>query len=230
MKCRICDAELVATATYCHECGGRVAAESLLADQVGSAPGTRAADAPSGGASPATAASSAGPRLRRGGPDELEQDLWRGGYSAKAMIGWWIAAALGMIVLVVGGMIAQPPGLAWLAIWGTVAALPVTVGLVSFYRRLYAHYRLTDQRFYHARGVLRRVTDRMELIDIDDISHEQTLFERLCNVGTIHITSNDRSHPELVLHGIEDVAGVAKRIDIARRAERVRRGLFLEPL
>jgi hypothetical protein len=47
-------------------------------------------------------------------------------------------------------------------------------------------------------------------------------------VGTIRITSSDRTHPQLVLRGIESVREVSGLIDSARRKERVRRGLHIE--
>jgi uncharacterized membrane protein YdbT with pleckstrin-like domain len=89
-------------------------------------------------------------------------------------------------------------------------------------------YRLTNQRLFHEKGILRRVTERIELIDIDDVTMEQGLMERLFGVGTVHVTSSDRSSPELLMPGIDDVKAVADTIDHARRAERHRRGVFIE--
>jgi hypothetical protein len=78
--------------------------------------------------------------------------------------------------------------------------------------------------FYHRRGMLTRITDRIELIEIHDVTYQQGLFERLVNVGKIKVESNDRTHPEFFLIGIDDVETVAQAIDKARRAEQVRRG------
>ena len=88
-------------------------------------------------------------------------------------------------------------------------------------------YRLTTQRFIHEHGVLTRDIDRIEVIDIDDVSYRQTLIDRMVGVGTIRIESGDRSHPELVLRGIDDVQRVSDMIDAARREERVRRGIHI---
>ena len=49
-------------------------------------------------------------------------------------------------------------------------------------------------------------------------------------VGSIKISSSDRSHPELVLLGIEDVKNIADTIDDVRRKERRRRGLHIESI
>jgi hypothetical protein len=49
-------------------------------------------------------------------------------------------------------------------------------------------------------------------------------------VGTIRIMSHDRSDPDLVLRGIQNVPAVAKLMDDARLAERRRRGLHVEQI
>ena len=100
--------------------------------------------------------------------------------------------------------------------------------MLVFYRKLNVDYQLTTQRFVHQTGILRRVTNRIEAIDIDDVSYEQGIFERVVNVGAICIISSDRSHPELILRGIDQVGDVAKLIDITRHKERLQRGLHIE--
>jgi hypothetical protein len=97
-------------------------------------------------------------------------------------------------------------------------------------RRLSVHYVLTTRRFIHERGILRRVNDRIEVLDMDDITFEQRLWERLTDVGTIRIASHDRTNPELILPGIENVKEVATVLDNARLAERRRRGLHVEQI
>jgi uncharacterized membrane protein YdbT with pleckstrin-like domain len=98
------------------------------------------------------------------------------------------------------------------------------------YRKLTVKYQLTTQRFIHEKGLLKRVTDRIEVIDIDDVSVEQRLIERMVGVGTIKLISSDRSHPVLMLRGIEKVREVAATIDDLRRKERRRRGLHIESI
>ena len=78
---------------------------------------------------------------------------------------------------------------------------------------------LNTQVFIHETGILRRVSDRIEVIQIDDVTFEQTLLDRLSGTGTIRISSADRSHPELVNVRIQDVKRVAETINNARRTE-----------
>ncbi len=98
------------------------------------------------------------------------------------------------------------------------------------YRRLAIRYRLTNQRLFHEHGILRRVTDRIEVIDMHDITFEQGIVERLLGIGTIRIKSNDKTDPDFWLRGIEHVGDVAHELDRVRRAEQIRRGLYLEQM
>jgi uncharacterized membrane protein YdbT with pleckstrin-like domain len=96
------------------------------------------------------------------------------------------------------------------------------------YRKLSIRYRVTTQRLFHEEGILRRTTNRVELIDADDVTVEQSIFDRMMNVGTVRIESSDRTDPELFLVGIDAPLDVAEKIDAARRTERTRRGIHIE--
>jgi hypothetical protein len=222
MHCPACGVEVVEQAIYCHRCGERL---------------------PSAGNDPPRAVSPAAPQkppaaealdpaapVRREGQDEPETELWRGGYCSKAMAGAWVASGLVSLALLVVGIL-RSHNVTW---WLVLVALMILPWLYFFavlcYRRMSVHYLLTTQRFIHERGILRRVNNRIEVLDMDDITFEQSLFERLAGVGTIRIMSHDRSDPELVLRGIEDVPRVTRLIDDARLAERRRRGLHVEQI
>lgn len=168
---------------------------------------------------------------QEGGDEEQEEELWEGRYSSRAMIGKWVLASFITVVLLIAiFLIGMDKGWLWLtwlvicvAMWGGFA-------MQLAYRKLTYKYRLTTQRFIHESGLLKRVTDRIEVIDIDDVSFEQRIVERMLGVGTIKITSSDRSHPELYMRGIENVKEVAGQIDDTRRKERRRRGLHIESI
>jgi uncharacterized membrane protein YdbT with pleckstrin-like domain len=89
-------------------------------------------------------------------------------------------------------------------------------------------YRLTTFRFFHETGLLSRTRNRIEVIDINDVTLNQGIIERMFGVGTVHIQSSDVTHPDIDLPGIENVRQVTDLIDNTRRAERERRGLFME--
>ncbi len=160
---------------------------------------------------------------------EPEKTLWSGGYSPKAMFGWWSAMIAISIAILVGYFMisTQMPIFVPLGI-----ILILWLLLVANYlrMRLGFHYELTSQRFIHKTGLLTRRTDRIEVIDIDDVSYEQGPVQRLLGVGSINITSSDRSDPHLRLLGIDKVSEVAGLIDDVRRSERRRRSLHIESI
>jgi uncharacterized membrane protein YdbT with pleckstrin-like domain len=168
-------------------------------------------------------------------PQEPEHKLWEGGYSPKAMYGTWItlaAVSLGviaaMIVLPAMKIVGPIEKSIWWIVLG-VLALCWIYGIVGFiYRRLSMHYELTTQRFIHSRGILIRTVDRIDVIDIDDVSYVQGIIQRILGVGTIQLQSSDRSHRQLTLAGIDQVQRVSGMIDDVRRKERRRRSLHLD--
>jgi hypothetical protein len=222
MQCPTCGTEAIPEAIFCHKCGQRF--DSATA---GAAQDERTGEAPA-----AATDDRLGPPIlpRQNGREQPEQELWHGGYSSKAMLGAWAICGMVSLLLLIGGVLwARTVG--W---WLSLAVLIILPWLyysaVLCYRRLSVRYLLTTQRFIHERGLLRRVSDRIETLDMDDITSEQGLLDRLVGVGTIRIASTDRTHPELFLPGIENVKQVATLFDNARLAERRRRGLHVEQI
>lgn len=161
----------------------------------------------------------------------VERSLWKGGYSPRAMYGTWcIAVVVTIVALVLVLLYASERRSVWLI---TLSAIMIgwcfVIGLY-IYRRLGMHYELTTQRFLHQNGILVRRTDRIEVIDIDDVSFTQGIIQRMLGVGSITITGSDRTHPELVIHGIDRVPEIASLIDDVRREERRRRSLHIEAI
>ena len=145
------------------------------------------------------------------------------------MMGNWIAGGILSICLLILGIYIGTT-VVW---WGVLVALVagwLYLFVVLLRRRLGVHYRLTSQRFFHEKGIIRHTTDLIEVIDMDDITFEQSLIDRFTGVGSISIVSSDRSHPELTIAGIENVKEVAAKMHEARHAERLRRGLHIEQI
>ncbi|GAA4442389.1 PH domain-containing protein [Bremerella cremea] len=160
----------------------------------------------------------AGRKRGERGPDEK---IWSGGYSAVDQSGSFIVLTLITVGLIVGGIF----------LWPILLAIPVLwIGQLIrvWWIKMGVSYELTTRRFMHEHGVIKRTTDRIEVIDIDDVTVEQGILDRMFNVGTIRITSSDRTHPELRIPGIKDVKKVALMMDDARQAERDRRGVYIE--
>lgn len=209
MKCQHCGTTVTDNAAFCQSCGKPVAATAAAAP-------TSAKQAVANAAA------------RRGGGDDPEVAIWDGSYSKLAMIGWWITTALLTIGVIVVGAVMKLDGRGWSIAIAVAVALWAISLLRLVYMRLSIHYTLTSQRFVHERGLLWRQQDRIETIDIDDVTVTQGPVERMLGVGSIRVASSDRSTPEFFLAGIEDVRKVAGLIDNARRDERRKRGMYIE--
>ena len=211
MRCPTCGEEAASGAVFCSQCGTKLAADNAAQPQT-------AGQFPPAGAEPENI------------KEPAEKELWRGGYSPKAMLGCWATSGVISIVLLVVGVVWIRGSAGWMILL-SLAFMPWVYWLtVLSYRRTGTHYLLTTQEFIHERGVFRRVNNRIETLDMADIAFTQTLLQRLAGVGDIRILSTDRSDPDLVLHGIENVAQVAELFNNARRDERRRRGLHIEQI
>ena len=149
---------------------------------------------------------------QRNPEDEADRVIWRGGYSPKAMIGGWAFSVLIDLAMIVVGVFAGFGLHGWLILILLMALPWLYHAALLCYRCMNVRYSLSTQSFVHESGVVRRVIDRIEVLDMDDISFEQGLLERLVGVGSIRIVSSDRSHPELLMPGIENARHVARTV------------------
>lgn len=207
MNCTNCLKEIIEDAPFCHHCGFRLdgkASELTPIERFHAAMPSEA------------------------GEDEQERELWQGSFSKLAMTGAWIAATGISLLLFIIGVISSFTGFGWAI--AVVLIILIWVGLILrlLYLQLSRHYYLSNQRFVHEQGLLWREIDRVEAIDIDDVSYVQGPIERFLGVGTVKIVSSDQTHPSIDLPGIENVRAVASLIDETRRQERRKRGLHIE--
>ncbi len=157
----------------------------------------------------------------------IEQTLWQGTFSTKALYGEWCMLAVVLVIPVAVSAYFGWLGATWW-IWGGLFALGFLYELLkSIYYKWSRMYRLTTQRFIHESGLVFRKTDRIEVIDIDDVTFVQNPFERMLGVGSITIHSSDRTTPTLTVRGIDQVSLVTNQMDAVRRKERLRRGVHI---
>ena len=141
----------------------------------------------------------------------------------SAFIGTTLLAIVGMIVASFAG----PAGWTFVGVGvGALAAFGYLI-LSLIYQRLSVHYRLTTHRLVITRGILSRTDDRILLVDIDDITVQQGLIDRILDIGTVVLNTSDSTSPVLTMRGIENPRQVGDQIDEARRAERSRRGVYM---
>lgn len=177
--------------------------------------------------------SSEAARIQKGAGEIREVSLWQGCFSARAMYGYYLAAAAVTLVWLLVMLLVptlRSAGYAWVTGAVVIGLVCFWLALVTLYHKLAHHYELTSQRLKHRDGILVRTVNRVELIDMDDVVYRQGPIQMLLNVGDISIKSSDVTDPELSLRGIADVRRVSEMIDEARRSERMRRGLHIESI
>lgn len=77
------------------------------------------------------------------------------------------------------------------------------------------YYTITNQRIRIVRGILGKDREDVELVRVQDIDQEQTLRERILNLGDIIVRSHDDTAPIIVLNNVRDPESVN---EILRRA------------
>jgi len=92
----------------------------------------------------------------------------------------------------------------WWSWWMTILAIILAVAAIALPMLVTrtTRYRITNYRIDYERGILKKKIDTMELWHVDDISFEQGLLDRIMRVGCIKVLSDDRTTPQLDLHGI----------------------------
>jgi uncharacterized membrane protein YdbT with pleckstrin-like domain len=116
--------------------------------------------------------------------------------------------------------------------WGTLLLCLVGVGLVivaiRWLQNVASSYEITDQRLIVKRGLIMKSIDEIELYRIKDVRVDYSLINQLTDVGTITITSSDRTtgHRAFVLRDVpaarERREGIRKLVDRARQRRGVR--------
>lgn len=81
--------------------------------------------------------------------------------------------------------------------WGTLLLCLVGVGLlvilVRWLRALASSYEVTDQRLIIRRGLIMKTVDEIELYRIKDVRLDYSLLNQITDIGTITLTSTDRT-------------------------------------
>ena len=116
--------------------------------------------------------------------------------------------------------------------WGTLLTCLAGVGFViigvRWLKNRSASYEITDQRLIIKRGILFKTIDEIELYRIKDVRLGYSLLNQMTDIGTITLTSSDRttSGGEFTLRDIpmarDRREGLRKLVDRARQRRSVR--------
>ncbi len=116
--------------------------------------------------------------------------------------------------------------------WLTILSCVIGVGLViiawRWLQNMASAYEITDQRLIVRRGLIMKTIDEIELYRVKDVRVRFSLINQLADIGTITITSSDRTtgNQKFVLRDVpaarERREGIRKLVDRARQRRGVR--------
>lgn len=87
-------------------------------------------------------------------------------------------------------------------------------------------YKISNYRVDFERGLLSTRIDSLELWRIDDIAFRQGLVQRLVGVGSIELTSDDKTNPKLVLSSLPNARQLFETLKTRIIATKRERGLL----
>ncbi len=100
--------------------------------------------------------------------------------------------------------------------------VPIFVAIKKFLDVHGIYYELTTQRLRVTRGVLSRRVSELELYRVKDSSFEQTLPQRLFGLGSIQLSTSDRSSPTAWIYAIPAAKAQELREQIRAFTEELR--------
>lgn len=165
------------------------------------------------------------PSADQTGPEET---LWSGRTNWKHFGGAIALWGVGALVLIFMALKWLPPWVRWYflgVILAAGAAVAVRIALMVWTTR----YRLTTERLFIQRGIVRQTINQTELIRVDDVSVRKLLVDRLFGLGTVEVQSTDATDKFIEIKGISDPDRISELIRGRMRALR-KKSLFIESL
>ena len=76
----------------------------------------------------------------------------------------------------------------------------------------FTKYEISDDRLFQTRGFLNLKYEEILLYRVRDLELSRSFGQRIFGVGSITVTSTDKSHPVLVIHNVKEPAAVKELI------------------
>ena len=90
----------------------------------------------------------------------------------------------------------------------------------------FTRYELGEERLILRKGFFKTETDEIMLYRIMDIHMSRSLGQKIFGVGTIELTSSDKTHPKLELKNIKNPEDVRRFISKLVETQRVEKGVI----
>ena len=143
-----------------------------------------------------------------------EQLVFEGHPSWRSVLRFYVIGVILIGAAAAIGALASGTGVAIGA--GAVALLLVL--LVGFVKRSATRYVITTERLRIRRGLLSKTTQETRIERVQNVNTQQSLFERLLQVGTVDFDTAGTDDSEFRFVGVANPEEVVRAVDRAQRS------------
>jgi uncharacterized membrane protein YdbT with pleckstrin-like domain len=143
-----------------------------------------------------------------------EQLVFEGHPSWRAVLRFYVVGVILVGVAAAIGALVASAGIAILA-GAVVLALVILAGLL---KRSATRYVITTERLHIRRGLLSKSTQETRIDRVQNVNTQQSLFERLLQVGTVDFDTAGSDDSEFRFVGVGNPEEVVRAVDRAQRS------------
>jgi uncharacterized membrane protein YdbT with pleckstrin-like domain len=143
-----------------------------------------------------------------------EQLVFEGHPSWRAVLRFYVIGVILVGVAAAIGALVASAGIAILA-GAVVLALVILAGLL---KRSATRYVITTERLHIRRGLLSKSTQETRIDRVQNVNTQQSLFERLLQVGTVDFDTAGSDDSEFRFVGVGNPEEVVRAVDRAQRS------------
>ena len=143
-----------------------------------------------------------------------EEIVFEGHPSWRSVLQFYVVGIVLVAVAAAIGALASGTGISILA-GVVVLTLVVLAGLV---KRMSTRYVITTERLHIRRGILSKATQETRIQRVQNVNTDQSLFERLLQVGTVDFDTAGSDDSEFRFVGVGNPGEVVRAVDQAQRS------------
>jgi uncharacterized membrane protein YdbT with pleckstrin-like domain len=142
-----------------------------------------------------------------------EQIIYAGHPSWRSILAYYIKGTIGALIVGGIGFLLDGIGLAiglFLLVW-------VLVLIAGFLRRFATVYTITSERLRIKHGIIARHVQQTEIARVQNVNTEQSVLERMLQVGTVDFDTAGTGDSDFKFAGVEDPEEVVLAVDRAKK-------------